>query len=420
MSANSPKIDDFFQLLKEEDRKGQGSFSEDEILFQDEDGNWKILKAGQISDFKETEAVSKPQSISAVACRLPQEEKKQALAEVTELPQKPVTVLPVQAVNLDQKIQSIIQDAKIHFTDQETDRRFKNIIALRLKNVRNHLQTRDILSRSVNEGGMGFTSEESERIMQAISQEINRPDFIKKSKPAGEFRDLQAEAEKILSAVPLPEKTPIFSPLGRPNKEAEIKPKEETVSAVAEIKPAAAPLSDQKGEINATSARVAELPVVKKEEIRPIAEPAMAKKEVKPIVESAEPRRVVLPSPPAAKPKKERKMRYESKLVGPVEEIRTMALVDFRRLGDKPELAIEKILAKIALLEKESFTKKSEGIKAWKESQIHHLYLDLADQSMEERRPINEVIAENLKTNQNGLTQEEVEAIMTLNQRLRY
>ena len=57
------------------------------------------------------------------------------------------------------------------------------------------------------------------------------------------------------------------------------------------------------------------------------------------------------------------------KLTGPVEELRAITLVDFRRLSRDPSEAAMKIKDKIDLLTGESFEKRSAGIAAWTASE---------------------------------------------------
>jgi len=123
--------------------------------------------------------------------------------------------------------------------------------------------------------------------------------------------------------------------------------------------------------------------------------------------------------PVSGKPKIE-DVKFRPRLTGPIEEIRSMNLTDFRRLAPTPKEAIEKILAKIDILEEESFTRKIQAVQAWKESDVCRLYLELGDQSMEQKKPLAEVIAERQKNSQPTLTEEEFGAVMELNRRLRY
>ena len=87
-----------------------------------------------------------------------------------------------------------------------------------------------------------------------------------------------------------------------------------------------------------------------------------------------------------------------------------------RRASD----ATEKIYGKIQQIEEESFTKKVQAIKAWKQGALSRLYLEIGSQSMEQKIPVNEVIAARQAAGQETLTDVEFEAIADLNRRLRY
>jgi len=49
--------------------------------------------------------------------------------------------------------------------------------------------------------------------------------------------------------------------------------------------------------------------------------------------------------------------------------------------GEPPQEAISKIKEKIDLLGEDSLVKKAGGIKAWKESEVNKLYLELGEES---------------------------------------
>lgn len=107
-------------------------------------------------------------------------------------------------------------------------------------------------------------------------------------------------------------------------------------------------------------------------------------------------------------------------LTGPVEELAAMTLQNFRRLASGPAQQAEKILAKIALLEKDSVTKKAQGIEAWRNSEVYRLYLDLGEESLKSAKNIAAVIKSRLDTNQESLSVEEFAAISDLNKNLRF
>ncbi|MDD5749674.1 MAG: hypothetical protein PHO91_02715 [Patescibacteria group bacterium] len=107
-------------------------------------------------------------------------------------------------------------------------------------------------------------------------------------------------------------------------------------------------------------------------------------------------------------------------LTGPVMEIGSLDLTAFRRLGQSPQERVEKILAKINLLEKDSFTKKAQGIAAWRNSPLHQLYLSLGAKSMGQGQAIEEFLAQRQQADASHLAIEEFSAIADLNKKLRF
>ena len=117
--------------------------------------------------------------------------------------------------------------------------------------------------------------------------------------------------------------------------------------------------------------------------------------------------------PPAKKPAK-------ATLTGAVEELQSLTLDNFRRLGDSPSKQAEKLLAKINLLEKDSVTKKAQGIEAWRNSEIYTLYLKLGEESLSQNKDVAEIINQYQANDNKSLNLEEFSAISDLNKHLRF
>ena len=112
-------------------------------------------------------------------------------------------------------------------------------------------------------------------------------------------------------------------------------------------------------------------------------------------------------------------VKYVQRLTGTVGELKAMTVKDFRRLSGDPQEAILKIQDKIDLLADESFEKKTQGIKAWQDSGVNRMYLDLLRQSLE-GQPLTEIIADREAKNEPVLSKAEFDAIMELNRKLRF
>jgi hypothetical protein len=139
-------------------------------------------------------------------------------------------------------------------------------------------------------------------------------------------------------------------------------------------------------------------------------EDVVAKETPKEVPKVVEPPKEV---PPAKKPAK-------ATLTGAVEELQSLTLDNFRRLGDSPSKQAEKLLAKINLLEKDSVTKKAQGIEAWRNSEIYTLYLKLGEESLSQNKDVAEIINQYQANDNKSLNLEEFSAISDLNKHLRF
>lgn len=112
--------------------------------------------------------------------------------------------------------------------------------------------------------------------------------------------------------------------------------------------------------------------------------------------------------------------KIKKTLTGPVEELEVMSLNTFRRYGSTGLERAQKILQKINILEKDSVTKKTLGITAWRKSPVYQLYLELGSASLMKGQEISQMIADKKIAGQEVLTFEEFQAISDLNKLLRF
>jgi hypothetical protein len=108
-------------------------------------------------------------------------------------------------------------------------------------------------------------------------------------------------------------------------------------------------------------------------------------------------------------------VKFTPRLYGPIEELASFTIADFRRLSKDPQEAIEKLKAKLNLLEDESLVKKVEGIKALKKSPLYKIYADIMNQAINQGKSFEQVIEAMDK-----LTLPEFKAIMELNKNLKH
>jgi hypothetical protein len=106
------------------------------------------------------------------------------------------------------------------------------------------------------------------------------------------------------------------------------------------------------------------------------------------------------------------------KIMGPIEELQFLDLINFRRLGKTPAEATAKVFAKIKLLENEGYDKMVAGVRAWRQSPVNRLYLSLGQEAVVKGIFLKDIIAARQKAAQEYLRLEEIEAIISLNSKL--
>ncbi len=106
------------------------------------------------------------------------------------------------------------------------------------------------------------------------------------------------------------------------------------------------------------------------------------------------------------------------KIMGPLEELQFLDLTNFRRLGKTPEEMTVKVFNKIKLLEHDGYEKMIMGISAWRKSPVNRLYLKIVSDAVSSNLPLKEAITAREGRHEDGLSLEEIEAIMSLNSKL--
>ncbi len=108
------------------------------------------------------------------------------------------------------------------------------------------------------------------------------------------------------------------------------------------------------------------------------------------------------------------------KIMNQLDELGYIDLVIFRRMSTNPEDATRKVKEKIELLEFESYHKRLEGIKAWRQSPINRVYLKICELAVADNLAVGQVIADLQEKKEAYLSPAEFVAIMKLNKELRY
>ena len=204
------------------------------------------------------------------------------------------------------------------------------------------------------------------------------------------------------SFAPVPSQQPVKKELTPTTPKVDVKPKPEKPKKV-ELKPKVEPKVKKPEPVEK---KLEALPKVSRPGIQNVAD----KKQVTDVVTKPKPTPVPLAQAPA----------IHHELTGPVQELEAITLDNFHRFGDVVQERIDKVLAKINILEKDSFTKKAQGIEAWRKSQVYKIYLELGQESMVQGKEVAALIEDYKAKDKSVLTAEEFSAISDLNKQLRF
>lgn len=113
-------------------------------------------------------------------------------------------------------------------------------------------------------------------------------------------------------------------------------------------------------------------------------------------------------------------VQFRPKLVGPVEELGTMAPADFRRLSSNPSEAAKKIEDVLANLEATSYEDRIRGVQAWRKSPVNALYTQMAAEALQDGVALAEVASRRRNKGQESLSPAEMKAIASINARIQF
>lgn len=308
-------------------------------------------------------------------------------------------------VTISSIIEKIIREHNLRFDNEVMLKRFSKVLESRLRDVRDSLETKEVLTRPQKIGGLALPAETVQSILTEVEGEataLHRAGVTAMAKPEV---TTPPPVEKELFAPPpppfVPRPTPQPPVIEKPEEPAPISPEgEKPEQLAAEIKkeleqvapPAAKPMPG-----GAPAPATAEALYSQFEAGLPkIAQARQAAPERPQLVDIKQPSRVF----------------------GPAEELGEVDLKEFRRQGASPTEAAERILEKVDLLEEDSWQMRMEGIAAWKRSEMNRLYVDIGRESIESGKRVAEVIRQRQQAGQPYVLMEEFLAINHLNSRL--
>lgn len=309
-------------------------------------------------------------------------------------------------------------------------KRFLQLLVSYLKEVRDLIEVQDVLQKSLENGGLGLSGASLDKVMSLIKQA--KAEFLamgdKPQKTTAKTQlDSLIESEAIDASM-LSGKNSMVDV--DPARQLTPEPKDHEVikfelksqgSAVSQAK-----LEQTNNKKPVTFTNDEEFEMLRKAMLKEIA------KSVKPKIQV--PPQPQIPSQPIAQPRPieqtETRQKPDKPLMqdvkapprtlGPLEEIRALNLIDFRRLAPNPAQALEKVLSKISHIGEASIGRRYEAVRAWQNSALYQLYLKLGRTSIEAGKPVSQVITELESAGELTLTPGEFNAIVDFNSKLRF
>jgi hypothetical protein len=338
-------------------------------------------------------------------------------------------------------------------------RRLENLVSTRLRDVRSRHDVLQTLSRDIKVGGLGLSRNDAEQVSNEIEDGYN------------EFRTIIAQEEKDKLDVQAQEQTRKIEE--RKKREAEEharwfqeKVKGQQMQTASQQELVQRMRVFTQGLTSPMSAPVAAHPIDVKEKVKEEAElgelvvappPAPAStpsKQISPIaafapqktaLEQATPTKAVPADRPTARPPEVPVVKVSAvtakanetsagamrprmddirpmtaRMSGPLAEIQNLNLASFRRMAKTPSEGAAQIQRKIDLLAQESFERRIEGIQAWQSSPLQQAYLTLVAEAFAKATPVNALATQKRAAGEDGLSPEELAAVVELNGKLHF
>lgn len=278
-----------------------------------------------------------------------------------------------KGVDYDYVAKKVMAVHKLFFPSYDLEKRFGNLVTSYMKGVRDQMEFKDLMTRPENSGGLNLSGDITDKILLTISEEA------------------------------------AHAPMAKPRTQS-VTTRSQLTPSLGQVKQAMAQTEATEGKVTPTGEMVQV----------PVNAPAVR------VTRTVTPAQKGMSSTPAVRAPVDRRkpmvtdIKSPPTVMGPVDELANLSVVEFRRLGNTAQAATEKIKAKVDILEAESLLKRSEGIKAWQNSPVNQLYLQLGQEALNTGRQIEDVMQQRTLAQQPTLTTQEFDAIGDLNKRLRY
>lgn len=301
--------------------------------------------------------------------------------------------------------EKIAAGAAVTFASGEMRTRFEHIMDARLRDVRDGFETRARLEAPAEQGGLGLSGAPLVAVMEAVEamdaahHAALGVELAKKKEALKAEKGARAEQVGQLASDDAQVMAKRYAELtGKAPKEMVVPTPSRATAAI----PAAEAVARRAQQIDTGKVRAA-IDAAKAEAPK-----------VTPVLSAGSVARVASGRPTV------NDVVFERKLAGPVEELRLLTLADFRRLSKDPEDAARKIEAKVELVSAEGYDQRIAAIRAWRESPLVRLYVELSREALLSGKGIDDLLSGRRAAGEDMPTEAELKAVVDLNGTLRF
>lgn len=392
-------------------------------------GTVQILSEDEYSDW--LSASRKPKIVPEDVAAKPLTEDESEIAAISAQMQKPMN--SPQSV-LDQAVETTFASLSTKPADEYSAKRLRYIISSRLRDVRNTIELTQLLMRDTKVGGMGYDQATADATVKQIeAQYAAFHSSIMQDEKAKLEQQMQEQSVKVTErkkreaeehAKWYQEKIASRKQIEDENKQVADRMKQ-AFAAVHPMDVKERATEEQRfGKMVPAVASGAAVPVgaaqVIPSPVSPFTQakvaPAVASQEVKVSKATADLQTVAAQS----KPRLDDVKYGGPRLTGPIQELKEMSIIEFRRLSKDPEAAIQKIMQRIDILNQESLERRIEGIRAWQSCPLQQAYIHLMSEAFQKAKPVAQLADEKRAAGEECPTPTEIAAIISLNSKLHF
>jgi len=273
--------------------------------------------------------------------------------------------------------------------DQSLMNRCREIVATRVREIRDINETRAILERSVEKGGLGVSGEELEKLVKTIEQniEVFRGSKQKKFDDEQKNQQIQKQQQQVEREQMKQKETQLFDK--RYTAVTGKVPTESMSPTVPALARATAATSIQH-HLEQQASRI-DTQKVKQAVEKTIPQTQPKIQNLKPLVQD---------------------VQFTRRLAGPIDELRSIDLERFRRLSSDSTQAVQRIKDMLDLLEEQGYEKRVQGLQSFRASPLFKQCTTVTQQALVTGKGIEAMLG-NLKRG-------EYDALMKLNSEIRF